>query len=46
MPPLATITMGTMLDPLRAGQPIESCADRAKFAGQPTTIQPGETHGR
>ena len=46
MPPLATITMGTMLDSLRSGLPIESCSDRAKFAGQPTTNQLGDTHGR
>mgnify|MGYP001791546477 CR=1 FL=1 len=46
MPQLATITMGTMLDSLRAGRPIESCADRATLAGRPTTDQPGDTHGR
>jgi len=45
MPLFATV-MGTMLDPLRAGRPIERCADRAEGAGRPTTDQPGDTHGR
>ena len=46
MPQLATTITGTMQDPLRAGRPVESWSDRAKFAGQPTTNTPGDPHGR
>ena len=46
MPQLATTTTGTVLGSLRAGRPIEGCADRAKLTGRPTADQPGDTHGR
>lgn len=57
MPQLATITAGTGLDRVGAGQPLERCADRVTRTdqdagricagtGRPGTNQSGDTRGR